>query len=503
MSFSLLSPRPSIHSSSTTTSDQDHLLPLHIRRYSSSSTSHSSFQHHDVSLQGGGQEYSSHQRQEQRSKVFMSCALFATYFTVMGAKCALPSTFALLTSQNSGLLNEFQSSPSHIISQTLTLSTMSIALGKILLGPVIDSQGGVKCLQIALGSLMTCMLVISSTSSFKMFAVTWIMVDFIFSSCWAACLNAIHGVFLESDWPGKIGELAVAGRVGNACSFILFSFVLNQVQKMNVGTGVDGSWRWVFFCSGLMQIIPLILFSCFQTNKRLLQEDNQEEHVETSAVGTVSTTSAQSRPTIQDSLKVLQTEAKRVSFWMHLVSRSCLMIIASFLLFVPSYMNQAFEMTSSQAAWVGSLYALGSLLSVSFGAKRFTSFTIQKKLWSVVGLLGSLCGICILHLGYISSLWNMTPIMASTSMFLWGVAFSIPFYIPPSMYALKRGGRKSSATIADAFDLVGFMLLAGFNGFVASRKQDVLMEWFKPFGVLLGCSIVSLLTLLLGLVFDE
>ena len=93
--------------------------------------------------------------------------------------------------------------------------------------------------------------------------------------------------------------------------------------------------------------------------------------------------------------------------------------------------------------------------------------------------------------------------MASSSMFLWGVAFSIPFYIPPSMYALKRGGRKSSATIADAFDLVGFVLLAGFNGFVASRKQNVLMEWFKPFGVLLGCSIVSLLTLLLGLVFDE
>lgn len=490
-----------IHSSSTT-SDQEHLLPLQIRRYSSTSTLHSSSFHNQnhSSLQGGAQHYDG-------QKLLMSCALFATYFTVMGAKCSLPSTFALLTSDNSGLINTFSTSPSQILSSTLTTSTISIAFGKIVLGPVIDSRGGVKILQIALGSLMTCMLLIASTSSFRMFCTMWIMVDFIFSSCWAACLNAVHGVFDEHDWPGKIGELAVAGRVGNASSFILFSFVLQRVQKMNSNSSVDGSWRWVFLCSGLMQIIPLILFSWFQKNKTILQQVDPNDPLATTTVSitlsTTTTAQSQSRPTVKDSLQVLQTEAKRISFWMHLISRSCLMIIASFLLFVPSYMNQAFQMTSSQAARVGSLYALGSLLSVSFGAKRFTSFTLQNKLWSVVGLLGSLCTICILHLGYISSIWSMTPFMASISMFLWGVAFSIPFYIPPSMYALKRGGRKSSATIADAFDLVGFMLLAGFNGFVASRRQDVLMEWFKPFGVLLGCSVVSLLSLLLGLVFDE
>ena len=38
-----------------------------------------------------------------KKKLIMGLALFSTYFAVMGAKCALPSTFNQLTSNNSGL----------------------------------------------------------------------------------------------------------------------------------------------------------------------------------------------------------------------------------------------------------------------------------------------------------------------------------------------------------------------------------------------------------------
>ena len=53
-----------------------------------------------------------------------------------------------------------------------------------------------------------------------------------------------------------------------------------------------------------------------------------------------------------------------------------------------------------------------------------------------------------------------------------GPFVAIPFYLPSSMFALKRGGEDGSATIADAFDVCGFGLLAVFNGFVA-RVLDV------------------------------
>jgi len=179
------------------------------------------------------------------------------------------------------------------------------------------------------------------------------------------------------------------------------------------------------------------------------------------------------------------------------------MIIASFLLFVPSYMTNAFGMSSSSAAKVGSLYALGSLLSVSFGAKRFSASTKKTKIITSLALLGSLLGCCLLQLAHIIGKIHISPIGGAISMFVWGVAFSIPFYIPPSMYALRRGGRLSSATVADAFDLVGFIMLAWFNGFVASRQQDILVSWYTPFVVLTGFSLISLVSLVAALATED
>mmetsp|Transcript_7445 Transcript_7445/g.13555 ORF Transcript_7445/g.13555 Transcript_7445/m.13555 type:complete len:133 (-) Transcript_7445:411-809(-) len=63
---------------------------------------------------------------------------------------------------------------------------------------------------------------------------------------------------------------------------------------------------------------------------------------------------------------------------------------------------------------------------------------------------------------------------------------AIPFYLPSSMFALKRGGKDGSATIADAFDICGFGLLAVFNGIVA-RVLDVSGEvGYSSAGMLLG-----------------
>jgi hypothetical protein len=187
---------------------------------------------------------------------------------------------------------------------------------------------------------------------------------------------------------------------------------------------------------------------------------------------------------------------------MHLVSRSSLMIIASFLLFVPSYMANAFGMTESASARVGALYALGSLLSVTFGAKSFSASSRQSKILSTIVLLGSLVVCSLLHLAHITGSLVLSPLAGAASMFIWGITFSIPFYIPPSMYALKRGGKKSSATIADAFDFVGFMLLAWFNGFVAARPQDILSSWIDPYRVLLGFSLTALVTSIVAIVTE-
>lgn len=66
-------------------------------------------------------------------------------------------------------------------------------------------------------------------------------------------------------------------------------------------------------------------------------------------------------------------------------------------------------------------------------------------------------------------------------MLVWGLGFAVPFYIPPSLFALKRGGVESSATIADVFDIGGFALLAAFNGFVAGIDHASKAAWIPVF----------------------
>lgn len=291
--------------------------------------------------------------------------------------------------------------------------------------------------------------------------------------------------------------MAVAGRVGNVSSFFLFASVLGWAQPRQGSS----SWRLIFWLSSAMQLIPLFALSWF---KRAAAAPSISTSISTSDPAAqnreLETRTAQRNPTtIKDSLRVLKKEAESLPFWMHLTSRSCLMIIASFLLFVPSYMTNAFGMTDAASARVGALYALGSLLSVSIGAKPFSASCRRTKIVSTAVLLGLLLGCGLLQMAHITGAFPLSPFIGATSMFIWGVTFSIPFYIPPSMYALKRGGRQSSATIADAFDFVGFILLAWFNGFVAGRQQDILRSWLLPFGVLSGFTLTAIITSILAI----
>ena len=70
---------------------------------------------------------------------------------------------------------------------------------------------------------------------------------------------------------------------------------------------------------------------------------------------------------------------------------------------------------------------------------------------------------------------------------------AIPFYLPSSMFALKRGGEDGSATIADAFDICGFSMLAFFNGYVARVLETG--AWLPVFKWMLGGSITAIISL--------
>jgi hypothetical protein len=408
----------------------------------------------------------------------------STYFAVMGAKCALPSVMLLLISPAGLTFPNGRTEPQQFFARLLLLSTAAIAVGKLLLGPIIDFFGGILSLQVSLACLAVLLTSIAFCQSFVAFGISWILVDFIFSSCWAACINAIHQSFPEHIWAKQIGRLAAAARAGNSMAFMLFSFILRFFEGK-----MAQYWRPVFGMAAVAQLVPIALLAFYgnpiaQTKKVPEQAEN---------------------PSIHSSLKILKREAATPDFWLHLVSRSALMLFASFLLFVPTLMTQVYNASSALGAQVGSLYAMGCLLSVTTGSKLYARLQSRGKLWLVAGLLlFGATGSSVAQLGHMANWWSLPLNASALTMFVWGFSFAIPFYIPPSLYALSKGGKESSATIADVFDIGGFGLLAAFNGLVASWiTNGSKASWLPTFQITTGCSLLSFLALSLAILRER
>ena len=468
----------------------------------------------------------------------MTIALLLSNFSVMGAKCALPSVLSLLLSSDRGLsfitttatsTAVSNSSPQNQFSKLLGLSTLAIAIGKLVLGPVIDKLGGIKSLQITLGLLILLLSIITCCQQFLIFAIAWIGIDFIFSSCWASCISSIQQSFSNAEeWGTQVGYLATGARLGNTISFSIFGSLLYLLEtNQYLKNSIQQPWRIIFGVSTILQIIPLCLlyhFGKLTISKN--QEQKQQQSVGTAADTTAATTatanptsssssSSNSSSSSLSSISILKKEMKTIEFWLHLLSRSCLMVFASFLLFVPTLMNQLYDCSSAISAQVASIYSFGCLLAVSFGSKTFSNLSSstsssssssspKKQILAIISLLSLATLASYVQLANAIGILSLTKVMSTISMFLWGFAFSLPFYLPSSLYALERGGRNGSATISDCFDFFGFGALAFFNKYVTSIQQhSVPSSWIGCFTITTSCSIIAMITQSLAVYFVE
>jgi MFS family permease len=446
----------------------------------------------------------------------MVAALFVTYFTVLGAKCSLPSTIPLLPA---ALAYPPGTDPSAALSHLLTASTLSIVCGKVVLGPLIDWVGGVRSLQIALVVLLSSLLCISTTSSFyPTFFVAWCLVDLTFSACWAAALSAVHETLDEKEWAGTVGLLAMGARLGNAAAFSGFAAILAYGERIGYGArdggGGSGSWRAVFAAAAAVQAISLVLLSAFGRNKtRATRGHAQLGEMIAEQEGAPSPPPSSS---VRKSLWLLGSVASTPQFWLHGISRSALTVVASFLLFVPSLMSQCFGLTDGAAAGVGSLYAAGCLVGVGVGSQRWYANQVpgRSRAAAVATQLGTVVATSLLLMLHVGGGLTLPAPAGALLLFLYAVGFAVPFYLPPSLYALEVGGGTSSATIADAFDIGGFSLLAAFNGYVgrivgggrgkmgAAGAAADSKDWIPAFVILTFCALASMASLIWATLLD-
>ena len=224
----------------------------------------------------------------------------------------------------------------------------------------------------------------------------------------------------------------MAARLGNAISFTCFASLLHWASSRSIITQsigntiheVDASWRWVFRASSMIQLIPLCMLSYFGRKARTGDNNSTIEESRQQQAEPIH------KSTLIQSLSILRQQSKTPEFWLHLISRSIIMVLVSFLLFIPSYMAQCFEMSSAASARVGSMFALGCLLSVSTLAEktypsvatdtRKSRLIYQRKAYSMLAFMSS-ATICLLaQTAFLRNMINLTPAIGTFVMFLFG-----------------------------------------------------------------------------------
>ena len=89
----------------------------------------------------------------------------------------------------------------------------------------------------------------------------------------------------------------------------------------------------------------------------------------------------------------------------------------------------------------------------------------------LVTVLLVVCAIVPALLAYRSSLpFDLSP-FAVPLLFLWGMAYSLPFYLPPGEFALKIGGKSAAALFTNLFDAGGFTMCFFWNSWASKATK--------------------------------
>jgi sugar phosphate permease len=190
--------------------------------------------------------------------------------------------------------------------------------------------------------------------------------------------------------------------------------------------------------------------------------------------------------------------ARSGRFWFICFSIVFLTILMDFLTFIPIYLSEALQISSSQASMAGSTFPAGMFAALVLTSFVYDRLSKLRLIWTLGGLLTISC-LCVL------TLWNLqlvpesmrSPVAIGT-IFLLGLSISPAYYIPMSVFAVAFGGKHSGFLVAliDVFGYCGALLFNFFGGSIAQHYGwSVFLSGLLTIAVLATACTVTFLTL--------
>lgn len=347
--------------------------------------------------------------------------------------------------------------------------------GKLINGVLADVVGGRRLFLFALAGMAVATIAFGLSTTHVLFMMLNFAAQLVKSGGWPA-LAKIIGAWFDSNQLGRVwGLIATSSRA----SAVISTFFLGAVL-------VYLPWRWVFYVAGGVTLLITLL------SYRLLRTPAD--------VGLAPPEAAEGDAPIGLRQPWEETLGGTLGFFIrsHQVWLICLAIVMmtiqmELLSFLPLYFRGTFEIGKPAAVMASAAFPAGSFISVLAGGLLYDKLSRGARV-TVLGVLMALglSAICTLLLEP-----GLGVAVAAT--FVFGLAVSLAYYIPMSVFSIEFG-RSRSGVLIGLIDACGYGALMVFAPFVGGVIRDA--GWSSFLSIMAGVSLAAML-LVIGFLVGE
>ncbi|KAL1524476.1 hypothetical protein AB1Y20_019370 [Prymnesium parvum] len=326
--------------------------------------------------------------------------------------------------------------------------------GKFLGAAVTDKLGGWFMLILVFAGYGVSSLGLVLTSSPTTFAVMWWVNSLAYTIAWGAACQVIGASYSAADRPVQLTRIASASRFGATLGSMVFGSLLKAGM----------TWRRT-----LLPAIPIqLLLSAVCTYLWLSSKPS------VAAVEGGEKTGATKAPEPSPSEAASPwRHVTSLNFWLMFIPKVVLFTYTQFFMnFVGPLLHSNYGFDHGDATSLAGLGQGGSVLGLLVvGDMVYKKLTPTQKQKMVLGLL-AICIVVPFTLAFAKRLPFDISILAVPLLFLWSLAYALPFYLPPGEFALRIGGKSASALFTNLFDAGGFTLCFFWNSWASRATKE-------------------------------
>uniref|UniRef100_A0A7S0P042 Major facilitator superfamily (MFS) profile domain-containing protein n=1 Tax=Calcidiscus leptoporus TaxID=127549 RepID=A0A7S0P042_9EUKA len=326
-------------------------------------------------------------------------------------------------------------------------------LGKVLGGLITDAVGGWTLLVAVFICFTASSFVLTTTTSVATFGAMWWLNSLAYTVTWGAACQIIGASYEVSERPAQLTRIASASRFGASLGSMFFGRLLKA--------GLH--WRQALMPTGIVQALLAVLCTLTLFARRGAGKES----------GTAAQIDASKAAPPPPSRSAAWAHVATIDFWLMFIPKIVIFTYTQFFMnFLAPYLHSSFGYSHGDATTLAGLCSGGSVIGLLvIGDRVYKKMSLDRQA-ALVFFLVLVCLLISALLAFSAALpFDISP-LAVPLLFVWGLAYALPFYLPPGEFALRIGGKTAAALFTNLFDAGGFTVSFFWNRWATKSSKD-------------------------------